>query len=167
MAIIALIIVIDSPGKAIYSQERLGKDGKPFVIYKFRTMTEDAEKNGAQWADRDDPRCTRFGSLLRKTRLDELPQFLNILRGEMSFVGPRPERPYFSEKFEKTVPGFSNRLAVIPGLTGLAQINGGYDLTPSEKLVYDMEYIEHRSLAMDLKIIFKTVAVVFTREGAR
>ena len=145
MAIIALLIVLDSPGGAIFKQERLGKNGKPFLIYKFRTMNHDAEVNGPKWADKEDKRCTRFGAFLRKTRLDELPQFWNILKGDMSFVGPRPERQYFYEQFEKYIIGFSNRLVVTPGLTGYAQVNGGYELEPEEKIVYDMEYIEKRS----------------------
>lgn len=167
MAIIALVIVIESPGGAIFKQERLGKDGKPFVIYKFRTMNHDAEVNGPKWADKEDKRCTRVGAFLRKTRLDELPQLWNILVGDMSFVGPRPERQYFYEQFEKYIVGFSNRLIVTPGLTGYAQVNGGYELAPEEKIIYDMEYIEHQSMLMDIKCIFKTVSLIFTHEGAR
>lgn len=123
MIIIALIITLDSPGPPIFKQERLGLHGKPFMIYKFRSMRLDAEENGPQWADEQDPRCTHFGQILRRTRLDELPQFYNILRGDMSFVGPRPERAYFYGEFEKYIPGFSNRLMVVPGLTGHAQVN--------------------------------------------
>lgn len=167
MAVIALIILIDSPGGAIFRQERLGKNGKPFVIYKFRTMNIDAEVNGPKWADKEDVRCTRFGASLRKTRLDELPQLWNILKGDMSFVGPRPERQYFYEQFEKYIVGFSNRLVVIPGLTGYAQVNGGYELEPEEKIIYDMEYIEHRSVFLDLKCIAKTISLIFTHKGAR
>lgn len=166
MLIIALMIVIDSHGTPIFKQERLGLNGKPFLIYKFRTMRMDAESNGPQWATEKDPRCTEFGKLLRKTRLDELPQLYNILRGEMSFVGPRPERACFYEEFEKYIPGFSYRLMVIPGLTGHAQVNGGYTLLPEEKIVYDIEYIEHRSVWMDLKCIVMTVKVLFNGEGA-
>lgn len=167
MLIIALIVKIDSRGSIIFKQERLGKGGKPFTMYKFRTMKINAEENGPQWADTNDKRCTKVGSVLRKCRLDELPQFFNILRGEMSFVGPRPERPCFYEKFEKYIHGFKNRLVVKPGLTGLAQVNGGYDLKPEEKIVYDIEYIKTRSIWMDIKLIFKTLAVLFTRKGAR
>ena len=167
MMIIALIITIDSPGAPIFKQERLGINGKPFMIYKFRSMRLDAEENGPQWADEQDPRCTHFGQILRRTRLDELPQFYNILRGDMSFVGPRPERAYFYGEFEKYIPGFSNRLMVVPGLTGYAQVNGGYSLKPEEKIIYDMEYIEHRSVLMDVKCIIKTVSLIFTHEGAR
>ena len=167
MAIIALIIAIDSPGGAIFRQERLGKNGKPFMMYKFRTMNHDAEANGPRWADKEDKRCTRFGAFLRKTRLDELPQLWNILKGDMSFVGPRPERQYFYEQFEKYIVGFSNRLVVTPGLTGYAQVNGGYELEPEEKIVYDMEYIENRSVLMDIRCMAKTVSLIFTHEGAR
>ena len=167
MAIIALLIELDSPGGAIFKQERLGKNGKPFLIYKFRTMYHDAEVNGPQWADKEDKRCTRLGAFLRRTRLDELPQFWNILKGDMSFVGPRPERHYFYEQFEKYIIGFSNRLVVTPGLTGYAQVNGGYELEPEEKIVYDMEYIEKRSVLLDIKCLVKTVSLIFTHEGAR
>lgn len=167
MLIIAWIITLDSPGAPIFKQERLGINGKPFMIYKFRSMRLDAEENGPQWADKEDKRCTRFGAFLRKTRLDELPQFWNILKGDMSFVGPRPERAYFYEKFETYIPGFSNRLVVIPGLTGYAQVNGGYSLKPEEKIIYDMEYIRHRSIRMDLVCIAKTIRVVLCGAGAR
>lgn len=167
MLIIALIIRIDSKGPVLFRQDRLGKDGKPFVIFKFRTMVLDAEVDGPVWAKPDDERCTAVGKFLRHCRLDELPQLINILRGEMSFVGPRPERPCFYEEFEKYIKGFSNRLAVTPGLTGLAQINGGYDLMPEEKILYDMEYIKKRTFWMDIKLMFKTVKLVFTHEGAR
>lgn len=167
MLIIALIIKLDSPGPALFKQERLGKNGKAFTILKFRSMRIDAEENGPQWADKDDSRCTKVGSFLRKTRLDELPQFWNILKGDMSWVGPRPERACFYDEFETYIHGFRNRLAVRPGLTGWAQINGGYDLIPEEKIVFDMEYIEKRSVMMDLRCIFRTVKLVFTHEGAR
>ena len=130
-------------------------------------MRLDAEENGPQWADEQDPRCTHFGQILRRTRLDELPQFYNILRGDMSFVGPRPERAYFYGEFEKYIPGFSNRLMVVPGLTGHAQVNGGYSLKPEEKIIYDMEYIEKRSIWMDLACIGKTIRVVLCGAGAR
>ena len=167
MLIIALLVTLDSPGSPIFKQERLGLHGKPFMIYKFRSMRPDAEVNGPKWADKEDKRCTRFGAFLRKTRIDELPQLWNILVGDMSFVGPRPERQYFYEQFEKYIVGFSNRLVVTPGLTGYAQVNGGYELEPEEKIVYDMEYIEKRSVLMDIKCLAKTVSLIFTHEGAR
>ena len=167
MLIIGVIIMIDSPGGAIYRQERLGKNGRPFMIYKFRTMHLGAEDGGPQWAEKQDRRCTRFGSFLRNSRLDELPQLYNILRGEMSLVGPRPERAYFYEKFEKYIPGFSNRLLVTPGLTGWAQVRGGYDLKPEEKILYDMEYIEKQSLLFDFECLIRTVGIIFSQNGAR
>lgn len=165
--VIAVIIKIDSKGPVFFCQDRLGKNGKPFVIYKFRTMHLDAEKNGPQWAKSNDERCTKVGRVLRACRLDELPQFVNILKGDMSFVGPRPERPCFYEEFETYIHGFSNRLAVTPGLTGLAQVNGGYELAPEQKIIYDMEYIRERTFWLDIKLMFKTIKLVFTHEGAR
>lgn len=167
MLLIAVIIRLDSQGPAIFRQDRLGKDGKPFVIYKFRTMIIDAEKHGPQWAKENDPRCTKIGAFLRKSRIDELPQLLNVIKGEMSLVGPRPEREYFYDEFEKYIVGFRHRLAVRPGITGLAQVNGGYELLPEEKIVYDMEYIEKMSVKLDLHCILKTVGVVFSHDGAR
>ena len=167
MAVIALLVKLDSPGPVIYAQERLGLNGKPFMIYKFRSMHQDAEAEGPRWASPDDDRCTRLGRILRRTRLDELPQLYNILRGDMSIVGPRPERECFYYEFETNIPGFKNRMAVIPGLTGLAQVSGGYSLLPEEKIVYDMEYIRKRSLRMDLMCIVKTITVILSKEGAR
>lgn len=167
MVIIALLIKLDSRGPVIFKQERLGKDGKPFTMYKFRSMRIDAEQNGPKWADKEDDRCTKVGCFLRKTRLDELPQFWNILKGEMSLVGPRPERPFFYDEFETYIHGFRNRLAVRPGLTGWAQVSGGYDLKPEEKIIYDMEYIATMSVRMDLRCMVRTVRLIFTHEGAR
>lgn len=167
MLIIALLISADSKGNPIYSQTRLGKDQKPFKIYKFRSMIIDAEKDGAQWATDDDPRVTDFGRTLRNTRLDELPQLFNILKGDMSFVGPRPERPEFYDVFDTYIIGFRQRMLIKPGLTGYAQVNGGYDLKPEEKIVYDIEYIKNRSVKMDVKCVLKTIRIVFTREGAK
>ncbi|WP_088012457.1 sugar transferase [Gottfriedia acidiceleris] len=161
------LIKIDSPGPALFIQERVGLNGKIFNIYKLRTMRMDAEINGPQWASTDDPRITKLGHFLRKTRIDELPQFVNVLRGDMSLVGPRPERAFFLVKFNHEVPGFTNRLTVKPGLTGWAQVNGGYELTPKEKLVLDLHYIEHQSIILDIRIMFKTIKVVLTGEGAR
>ena len=166
MAIISLVVVIDSPGSPIYSQVRLGKGEKPFRIYKFRSMRTDAETDGLRWAKDHDPRTTKVGRLLRRTRIDELPQLWNILIGDMSFVGPRPERPEFYEIFDEYIIGFRPRMQVKQGLTGLAQVNGGYDLRPEEKILYDLEYIKKRSAAMDLRCIFRTVRVVFFRIGS-
>lgn len=167
MCIIALLIKIDSPGPVFFSQERLGKNGDPFLIYKFRSMKIDAEKDGPQWAAENDDRCTKIGKVLRMMRLDEIPQLWNILEGDMSFVGPRPEREYFYKKFEEYIPGFKNRLSVKPGLTGLAQVNGGYDLKPEEKIIYDMKYIEQQSVLLDIKCMLKTFILIFTHRGAR
>ena len=167
MLIIALVIRLDSPGPALFMQERLGKNGKPFIMVKFRSMRMDAEANGPQWAQKNDYRCTKVGKFLRHSRLDELPQLVNILMGEMSFVGPRPERACFYDEFETYIPHFRQRLLVRPGLTGHAQVNGGYELKPEEKIVYDLEYIANRSIRMELKCIWRTVLVVFSHDGAR
>lgn len=167
MLIIAIAIRWDSKGPIIYCQKRLGLDGKQFTLYKFRSMRQDAEKNGVKWADEHDNRVTKVGRYLRDHRLDEFPQFFNILFGQMSLVGPRPERKCFYDEFEQYIVGFSQRLKVVPGLTGLAQISGGYDLKPEEKIQYDVRYIMTRSLWLDLKIIFKTIFIVFNRNGAR
>ena len=166
-AIIALLVALTSKGPVIYSQKRLGKNGTEFDIYKFRTMIIDAEKNGAVWARKDDDRVTSIGSVLRKTHLDEIPQFWNILKGDMSFVGPRPEREVFYKEFEEYIVGFSHRLHVKPGLTGWAQINGGYELKPEEKVAWDVEYIEKQSFLLDLKCIINTYKLILGDDKAR
>lgn len=130
-------------------------------------MGVDAEKNGAQWAQKNDPRVTKVGAFIRKTRIDELPQLWNILIGEMSLVGPRPERPLFTAQFNEEIPGFIDRLKVTPGLTGWAQINGGYDISPEEKINLDRYYINNQSYWLDIKIVLKTVKVCVTGNGAR
>ena len=167
MAIIAAKIKLESPGPVIYSQRRVGKNGKIFNCYKFRSMYTDAEARGARWAAGDDPRVTPFGKFMREKRIDEIPQFWNVLKGDMSLIGPRPERPAFCAEFEKRIHGWHYRTMVAPGLSGLAQVTGGYDLLPKEKVVLDLEYIENRSIAIDVKIILKTLGVVSTGEGAR
>lgn len=168
MFIIAIVIRLSSKGPAFYKQKRLGYKGKEFTLLKFRSMRVDAEANGAQWSQGDkDPRITKVGRILRKTRLDELPQLFNILVGQMSIVGPRPERKVFYEQFETYIHGFSQRLLVKPGLTGWAQVNGGYDLKPEEKIIYDIFYMKNRSLWLDIKCIFKTILVVFNHKGAK
>lgn len=167
IVLVAIIIKCSSKGPAFYKQERLGLNGKRFFLYKFRTMVIDAEKDGAQWALKNDPRITKIGNILRLTRFDELPQLINIFRGDMSFVGPRPERDFFYREFNKYIDGFDQRLKVIPGLTGFAQVNGGYDLKPEEKILYDLFYIENRNTIFDLKLIIQTVLVVFSYRGAR
>lgn len=167
MAIIAAKIKLESPGPVIYSQRRVGKNGKIFNVYKFRSMYTDAEARGARWAAGDDPRVTPFGKFMREKRIDEIPQFWNVLKGDMSLIGPRPERPAFCAEFEKRIHGWHYRTMVAPGLSGLAQVTGGYDLLPKEKVMLDLEYIENRSIAIDVKIILKTLGVVSTGEGAR
>ncbi len=168
MIVVGILVKLTSKGPVFYKQERLGKNGKPFKLVKFRSMRIDAEALGAQWSQGDnDPRITKFGKFMRKTRIDELPQLFTILSGKMSIVGPRPERKVFYDEFEKYIHGFSERLKVKPGLTGLAQVSGGYDLKPEEKIIYDIEYIKKRSIWLDIKIIFKTVIIVFTHKGAK
>ena len=167
MLAVAVAVKLDSPGPVIFRQERLGKDGKPFYIHKFRSMRTDAEAQGAKWASENDDRITRVGSLLRKSRLDELPQFWDVVVGNMSLVGPRPERAVFYDEFEQYVRGFKQRLMATPGITGLAQVSGGYDLKPAEKIVYDMEYIKNQGIPLDLKVIAKTLAVLVNHKGAR
>jgi len=168
MFIIGIIVKCTSKGTVFYVQERLGLNKKKIKVIKFRTMCMDAEKNGAQWSMGDeDPRITPFGCRLRRTRVDELPQLWCILKGDLSFVGPRPEREVFYNEFESYVHGFEQRMKVKPGLTGLAQVSGGYDLRPEEKIVYDIEYIKKRSMWLDIKIIFKTFSVILFHKGAR
>lgn len=167
MGVIALKIKSESPGPVIFAQRRVGKGGRIFNMYKFRSMYIDAEARGARWAQGDDPRVTPFGKVMRKTRMDEIPQFWNVVKGDMTLIGPRPERPAFCAEFEKRIHGWHYRTMVTPGLSGLAQVTGGYDLLPKEKVVLDLEYIERRSIAMDAKIILKTLGVVSTGEGAR
>ncbi|MCM8901693.1 sugar transferase [Caldicoprobacter algeriensis] len=166
MLIFGIAIKLESKGPVFYCQERVGKNGKVFMLYKLRSMYQNAEENGAKWAEKDDPRVTKVGRIMRKTRIDELPQLFNVLKGDMSIVGPRPERPIFTYQFNEQIPGFVNRLQVKPGLTGWAQVNGGYELGPAEKLEYDLYYIENRSILMDIKIMLKTVKVILTGKGA-
>jgi lipopolysaccharide/colanic/teichoic acid biosynthesis glycosyltransferase len=167
MALIAILIKCDSKGPVLYKQVRLGKGGRPFEIIKFRSMQVNAEAEGEQWATEQDDRVTRLGAFLRKSRLDETPQFFNILKNDMSLVGPRPERPYFYEKFEMFVPGFSQRLRAKPGVTGLAQVSGGYNLSPNDKVIYDIEYMKNMSFLLDAQIVLKTATILFTGHGAR
>lgn len=168
MLVIAVLIKAKMGGTVLYRQTRLGLNGKEFKIIKFRTMQMDAEAGGAQWSDgANDSRITKLGAALRQYRLDELPQFFNVLGGSMSLVGPRPERPCFYEAFEKYIHGFSQRLVVKPGITGWAQINGGYYIRPEEKILHDMEYIKKRSMWFDFKILFKTVEIVLHHRDAK
>ena len=162
-----ILIKLESKGPAIFRQERVGFRGKVFTIYKLRSMNKNAEKNGAVWAVKNDTRVTKIGKFMRNTRIDELPQLFNILIGDMTIIGPRPERPEFTLDFDREIPGFIHRVAVKPGLTGWAQINGGYDISPGEKLELDMFYINNRDFLMDAKILLKTFVIAFTGEGAR
>lgn len=163
----AIFIILETNGNPLYVQERVGLNGDKFKIYKLRSMYSDAEKDGHKWAEKEDSRITKVGSIIRKTRIDELPQLINIIKGEMAIIGPRPERPEFIEEFLKEIPDFNDRLAVKPGITGWAQVNGGYELSPKEKLKYDQYYIEHENFKLDVLILFKTIKVVFTGEGSR
>ena len=167
MLVLGIAIRLESPGPAIYKQERLGKDRKPYIMYKFRSMYQDAEKDGPKWATINDDRCTKLGHKIRLNHMDELPQLINVLKGEMSIVGPRPERDFFYRQFEADIPDFWERLRVKPGLTGLSQVNGCYDLTPQQRFDYDVVYMKNRSCFYDLKIIFQTVLVIFNHKGAR
>ena len=167
MGIIAIMVKRDSPGPVFYRQERLGYMGKPIVVTKFRSMQVDAEATGAQWAQGNDPRVTKVGAFLRRSRLDEIPQFWAVVKGDMSLIGPRPEREVFYREFEKHIHGFSQRMLCKPGITGLAQVNGGYNLLPEEKILYDFEYIKNCCISMDLRIIWKTFTVLFNHKGAR
>jgi exopolysaccharide biosynthesis polyprenyl glycosylphosphotransferase len=165
---VAFGIRLNSSGPIFYRQKRVGKGGKVFEAFKFRTMIADAERNGARWAKKNDSRVTKFGRLLRITRIDELPQLINVLRGEMSLIGPRPERPEFVKKLEKQIPHYGLRHIVRPGLTGWAQVNYPYGASikdASRKLRYDLYYLKHRSLVLDAEIILKTIKVVVGREG--
>ena len=196
--IIPVLIKFSSPGPVFYSQVRVGINrrkgsrrvyqqtdvddsrsrerrrtdysGRTFKVFKFRTMVQDAEKaSGPVWAAKNHPRITKLGAFLRKTRIDEIPQFLNILKGDMALVGPRPERPKFVEELSGKVEGYEKRLQVKPGLTGLAQIESGYDDSVSSvvtKVKHDLNYINDRSIWLDIKIILKTIKVVFTGKGA-
>ena len=165
--IACIFIVIESSGNPIYIQERLGLNGQSFSIYKLRSLYQDAEKNGHKWASKNDTRITKVGRFIRKTRIDELPQIINVIKGEMSIIGPRPERPEFINEFLKDIPNFNERLAVRPGITGWAQVNGGYELTPKDKLVYDLFYINHESIKLDFLILLKTIKVMVTGNGSR
>lgn len=197
MLITALAVKLTSPGPVFFVQERVGLDrrtggrrnadraipvdrrgkdrrvlvgyGRPFNIYKFRSMVSDAEKGGPLWAKKHDARITPVGRFIRMTRLDELPQFINVLKGDMSIVGPRPERAYFIGRIEKDLPQFQARLRTKPGITGLAQVEQGYTNTDEglrEKLDFDLEYIRRLTLWTDIRILFKTVFVVLTGKGA-
>jgi len=169
--VVAILITLDSPGPVLYSQIRVGQNNKPIRIYKFRSMQNDAEKNGdAVWAVENDPRITRVGHFLRKTRIDELPQLFNVLIGELEFVGPRPERPEFVEKLQDLIPYYGLRHTVKPGITGWAQVMFHYGSSideSKEKLQYDLFYIKNMSLKLDLLILFHTFKIILLGRGAR
>lgn len=166
--VFGIIIKLTSPGPVFFKQERVGYMGKNFKVIKLRSMRNDAEaKTGAVWAKKNDPRVTPVGRFMRKTRIDEMPQFWNVLKGDMSLVGPRPERPELTEKFYKQWPEFPQRLRIIPGITGYAQVNGGYDISPEEKCHLDNYYIKHYSFLFDIKIALQTIKTMFTGDGAR
>jgi len=166
MALVALISWLTSGRPVIFRQTRVGRDGRPFTMFKFRTMHEHAEQaTGPVLAQENDPRTTRVGRWLRALRLDELPQLWNVSRGDMSFVGPRPERPEFVEGFRTGIHGYTERFKVSPGLTGYAQVNGEYHTSPETKLKYDLAYIYNHSLWLDIKILSETAKVMLTRRG--
>lgn len=168
MAVAAIIVRFESPGPIIYSQDRVGENGKEFKVHKFRSMRNDAEKDGAKWAQVNDPRVTKFGNFMRKTRIDELPQLINVLKGEMSFIGPRPERMVFIKELEKEIPYYNLRHMVKPGLTGWAQVMYPYGASVEDarrKLEYDLYYIKHHSLYLDLMIMFMTFKTVVFGKG--
>jgi exopolysaccharide biosynthesis polyprenyl glycosylphosphotransferase len=166
---VAIAIKIDSPGTIFFIQQRCGLNDSVFRMIKFRSMFKDAEKHsGPVWSQKDDPRVTRVGKILRKLRLDEIPQMYNVLKGEMSLVGPRPERPFFVEKFAKEIPYYKRRLKVRPGITGWAQVKHKYDESIEDvkaKLRFDLFYIENMSINMDFKILFRTIFVVVFGKG--
>ena len=168
--LVACLIKLESRGPVMYRQDRVGLHGKVFTLLKFRSMRVDAEAAGPCWATERDPRITRVGAFIRAQRIDELPQLLNVLRGDMSLVGPRPERPCFTGQLARIIPRYDEREAVLPGLTGLAQVRYAYGASVQDariKLDYDLSYIANRSLRLDLRILAATVRVVLFRIGAR
>jgi exopolysaccharide biosynthesis polyprenyl glycosylphosphotransferase len=170
VVVVALAVKLDSRGPLFYRQERVGLHGKAYWVWKFRSMRTDAEKNGAVWAQANDGRATRVGRFIRKTRMDEIPQVFNVLVGDMSFVGPRPERPVFVEQLKRQIPFYGLREAVKPGITGWAQIRYPYGASVDDarnKLEFDLYYVKNGSLFLDIGIIFHTVRHVLLGRGAR
>ncbi len=168
MAVAAIIVKLESKGPVFFIQERVGEGNRKFNIVKFRSMTTDAEKDGPKWASKNDNRVTKFGKLMRATRIDELPQLWNVLRGEMSFVGPRPEREFFIQQLEKEIPYYNLRHTVKPGLTGWAQVMYPYGASVDDayrKLQYDLYYIKHHNIIFDMKVLLKTVTIVIFGKG--
>ena len=167
---VALAIKFESGGPVFYRQERIGEEGAPFIILKFRSMWVDAEKDGPVWADVNDERITKVGRIIRKLRLDEIPRIINVLRGEMSLVGARPERPFFVQRLQKEIPFYFHRHSVKPGITGWAQVLHPYGASKEaalEKLKYDLYYIKHMSTFMDVMILLKTIKIVLLGKGSR
>jgi len=170
MLVVAACIALESRGPILYRQTRVGENGRTFELIKFRSMRVDAEKNGAVWATAGDSRVTRVGAVIRKLRIDELPQIFNVLKGDMSFVGPRPERPEFVAMLTEQIPFYAVRHSVKPGLTGWAQVRYSYGATVEQsvrKLEYDLFYVKNHTLLLDLVILLETVRVVLLAEGAR
>jgi sugar transferase (PEP-CTERM system associated) len=169
MLLVAALIRLESPGPIFFKQERVGQDGKLFTLYKFRSMRNDAEKDGRPvWAGENDPRVTRVGALIRKTRIDEIPQLWNVLKGDMAIVGPRPERPYFVDRLREVIPYYDQRHTAKPGITGWAQVRYPYGASVQdavEKLQYDLFYIKHMSLLFDMSILFETIKVIIFGRG--
>ncbi len=166
----ACLIKLDSPVPVFYRQARVGRHGKTFTLLKFRSMRTDAERDGPRWASVRDPRVTRVGGFLRLTRIDELPQLFNVLRGDMSLIGPRPERPHFVDQLAEVVPDYQSRHEIPPGITGWAQVNYPYGASVEDarhKLTYDLYYLRHRSRGLDFRILLRTVRVVLFGIGAR
>jgi sugar transferase (PEP-CTERM system associated) len=167
---VILAVRLSSPGPVFFSQTRVGQRGRPFTAYKFRTMRQDAEAQGAVWAAKDDPRVTSIGRFMRKTRLDEIPQLWNVLRGDMAFVGPRPERPEFVQWLSQEIPFYDLRHMIRPGITGWAQVRYQYGASLEEtkhKLEYDLYYVKHQSIGLDLLIMFETIKTIILRRGAQ
>jgi exopolysaccharide biosynthesis polyprenyl glycosylphosphotransferase len=169
-ALVGALIKLESDGPMFFRQMRVGLRGQPYMMWKFRSMRCDAEEEGARWAAVEDPRITQVGRWLRKWRIDELPQLINVLKGEMSLVGPRPERPVFVQELRSSIPYYDLRHTVRPGITGWAQIRFRYAASPQDthvKLQYDLYYLKNLSLELDLRILLETVRVVLTGQGAR
>ncbi|MDX8289235.1 sugar transferase [Metabacillus indicus] len=168
MSVLYLLIPLTSKGAAVFKQERIGLFGKPYMLYKFRSMVQDAEMHtGPVLASDRDPRITYLGNIIRATRLDELPQLFNVLKGDMSLIGPRPEREFFIRKFEVDFPDYHHRLRVKPGITGLAQVLANYTTEPEDKLRYDLMYVRNYSVMLDLKILLQTIRVIIQRDQAQ
>ena len=171
IVILPLILIgnlIGNRGPLFYIQERIGKNGKPFKIVKLRSMVINAEANGAKWAQKNDLRVTAFGRFLRRSRIDEIPQFINVLKGDMSIIDPRPERPFFVNELSRVIPFYETRNIIKPGLTGWAQVNTRYGSSVDDsltKLQYDLYYIKHRSLFLDINIIVKTLSTILYYRG--